>query len=99
MPGEMFALAMAAQRERGMGVVGSTQNILDFISANVTSALQQPFSNKWPPAPLIVYRLQLQCTAYVSVSGRSCMYVLRRCAAQWDRALRQVQETRFGHSV
>lgn len=32
-PGEMFSLAMEAKRQRGMGVVGSTQNILDFISA------------------------------------------------------------------
>ena len=32
-PGEMFTLAMDARRSRGMGVVGSTQNILDFISA------------------------------------------------------------------
>lgn len=45
-PGEMFALAMKAQRERGMGVVGSTQNILDFISAKLADALQQPFGNK-----------------------------------------------------
>ena len=32
-PGEMFKLAMAARRSRGMGVVGSTQNILDFIAS------------------------------------------------------------------
>lgn len=32
-PGEMFSLAMEAKRQRGMGVVGSTQNILDFIAA------------------------------------------------------------------
>ena len=32
-PGEMFSLAMEAKRSRGMGVVGSTQNILDFIAA------------------------------------------------------------------
>ncbi len=32
-PGEMFTLAMEARRSRGMGVVGSTQNILDFIAA------------------------------------------------------------------
>lgn len=32
-PGEMFSLAMDAKRQRGMGVVGSTQNILDFIAA------------------------------------------------------------------
>ena len=31
-PGEMFSLAMEAKR-RGMGVVGSTKNILDFIKA------------------------------------------------------------------
>ncbi len=31
-PGEMFELAMEAKR-RGAGVVGSTQNILDFIVA------------------------------------------------------------------
>lgn len=29
----MFSLAMDARRSRGMGVVGSTQNILDFIAA------------------------------------------------------------------
>ena len=32
-PGEMFALAQAAAATRGMGVVVSTQNILDFIAA------------------------------------------------------------------
>lgn len=37
-PGEMFSLAMEAKR-RGMGVVGSTQNILDFISHRVQEAL------------------------------------------------------------
>ena len=37
-PGEMFALAMEA-RQRGMGVVGSTQNILDFINARTDEAL------------------------------------------------------------
>ena len=29
----MFSLAMDAKRARGMGVVGSTQNILDFIAS------------------------------------------------------------------
>ena len=33
-PGEMFSLAMEAKR-RGMRVVGSTQNILDFIKQRV----------------------------------------------------------------
>ena len=39
-PGEMFALAMSA-RTRGRGVVGSTQNILDFINARTSEALQR----------------------------------------------------------
>lgn len=37
-PGELFGLAMAA-RARGMGAVGSTQNILDFILARTDEAL------------------------------------------------------------
>lgn len=41
-PGEMFTLAMEA-RTRGMGVVGSTQNILDFIAARLDEALARPF--------------------------------------------------------
>src|SRR5690606_19966931 len=36
-PGEMFALALAAQRA-GRGVVGSTSNILDYIAAQVSRA-------------------------------------------------------------
>lgn len=40
-PGEMFSLAMAAKR-RGMGVVGSTANILDFIAQKVEAALAAP---------------------------------------------------------
>lgn len=44
-PGEMFKLAMAAKR-RGAGVVGSTQNILDFIAAKLATALEQPFPEK-----------------------------------------------------
>ncbi|KAE9610102.1 hypothetical protein Lal_00006080 [Lupinus albus] len=39
-PGEMFSLAMEAKR-RGMGVVGSTQNILDFIKDRVREALDR----------------------------------------------------------
>lgn len=39
-PGEMFSLAMDAKR-RGMGVVGSTQNILDFIRSRVQDALNR----------------------------------------------------------
>jgi quinolinate synthase len=37
-PGEMFALGFAAQRE-GRGVVGSTSNILDFIGSKVDQAV------------------------------------------------------------
>ncbi|XP_073013991.1 quinolinate synthase, chloroplastic [Typha latifolia] len=39
-PGEMFSLAMEAKR-RGMGVVGSTQNILDFIRSRLKEALDR----------------------------------------------------------
>ncbi|XP_031479478.1 quinolinate synthase, chloroplastic-like isoform X2 [Nymphaea colorata] len=39
-PGEMFSLAMEAKR-RGMGVVGSTKNILDFITERVKEALHR----------------------------------------------------------
>lgn len=39
-PGEMFSLAMEAKR-RGMGVVGSTSNILDFIKERVQEALDR----------------------------------------------------------
>ncbi|KAB2609255.1 quinolinate synthase [Pyrus ussuriensis x Pyrus communis] len=39
-PGEMFSLAMEAKR-RGMGVVGSTKNILDFIKQRIQEALDR----------------------------------------------------------
>lgn len=39
-PGEMFSLAMEAKRRR-MGVVGSTQSILDFIKQRVQEALDR----------------------------------------------------------
>ncbi|KAH7681573.1 Quinolinate synthase protein [Dioscorea alata] len=39
-PGEMFSLAMEA-KSRGMGVVGSTQNILDFIQLRVRESLER----------------------------------------------------------
>jgi hypothetical protein len=38
----MFALAMAA-KQRGMGTVGSTQNILDFIAGRLQEACDRPF--------------------------------------------------------
>ena len=43
-PGEMFSLAMEAKR-RGMGVVGSTQNILDFIKQKLQEALDRNVSD------------------------------------------------------
>ncbi len=49
-PGEMFALALEA-KARGMGVVGSTQNILDFISAKLAEALQRPFPERLQARP------------------------------------------------
>jgi len=39
-PGEMFSLSMEA-KNRGMGVVGSTQNILDFIKNHLKQALDR----------------------------------------------------------
>uniref|UniRef100_A0A0D9XYP5 Anamorsin homolog n=1 Tax=Leersia perrieri TaxID=77586 RepID=A0A0D9XYP5_9ORYZ len=39
-PGEMFSLSMEA-KTRGMGVVGSTQNILDFIKNHLKEALNR----------------------------------------------------------
>ncbi|KAH9776440.1 Quinolinate synthase [Citrus sinensis] len=39
-PGEMFSLAMEAKK-RGMGVVGSTKNILDFIKERVQEVLDR----------------------------------------------------------
>ena len=50
-PGEMFALAMEA-RQRDAGVVGSTQNILDFIAHKLNEALDKPFAERLqvPPA-------------------------------------------------
>ena len=39
-PGEMFSLSMEA-KTRGMGVVGSTQNILDFIKYHLKQALDR----------------------------------------------------------
>lgn len=45
-PGEMFALAMKARQERGMGVVGSTSNILDFIASKVFDAIKRPFPER-----------------------------------------------------
>ncbi|KAH8975738.1 hypothetical protein BDL97_01G174500 [Sphagnum fallax] len=44
-PGDMFALAMEA-KQRGMGVVGSTQNILNFIEGRVKEAIGCGFDDR-----------------------------------------------------
>lgn len=44
-PGEMFSLAMEA-KQRGRGVVGSTQNILDFIVARLKEAIANPIPER-----------------------------------------------------
>ena len=44
-PGDMFGLAMDA-RAKGMGTVGSTQNILDFIEARTEKALERGFDER-----------------------------------------------------
>lgn len=49
-PGEMFTLAMEA-KSRGMGVVGSTQNILDFITAKIDEAKERGFAETLVRAP------------------------------------------------
>lgn len=46
----MFALAMDAKK-RDMGVVGSTQNILDFIAAKLTEAVERPFPDTLQVCP------------------------------------------------
>lgn len=45
-PGEMFTLALEAQQQRGMGVVGSTSNILGFIAEKVGAALDRGFADR-----------------------------------------------------
>jgi quinolinate synthase len=44
-PGEMFGLAIQA-KQRGMGTVGSTSNILDFIAGRVKEALSRPHPDR-----------------------------------------------------
>ncbi len=46
-PGEMFALAAEAQ-QRGRGVVGSTSNILGFITSQVEQAVERPGAQRLP---------------------------------------------------
>ena len=65
-PGEMFALALEA-KARGMGVVGSTQNILDFISAKLAEALQRPFPERLQVSFSIAQRPGAGCRGRQSV--------------------------------
>jgi quinolinate synthase len=44
-PGEMFSLALEAKQQRGMGVVGSTSNILNFIAEKVAVAVERGFKD------------------------------------------------------
>ncbi len=44
-------MAMEAKKQRGMGVVGSTQNILDFTLDKLADAISRPFPE----------RLQVRC--------------------------------------
>lgn len=62
-------------KERGMGCVGSTQNILDFIAAKVTGAVANP----WPETLQVVLGTESgmitsivrKVQAMLSASGRS----------------------------
>lgn len=47
----MFTLAMEARAARDGGVVGSTQNILDFIAAKLQDALGKPFPERLQVGP------------------------------------------------
>jgi len=60
-PGEMFALAVQA-KARGMGTVGSTQNILDFILERVREALARP-----QPAERLVFVLGTETGMLTSI--------------------------------
>ena len=52
----MFALAMEAKK-RDMGVVGSTQNILDFIAAKLKDAMERPFPDTLQVVSLALWLL------------------------------------------
>ncbi|MEM9877391.1 MAG: quinolinate synthase NadA, partial [Myxococcota bacterium] len=55
-PGEMFQLALEAQ-QRDRGVVGSTSNILNFITARVEAALEGPSSSPYAGRPRLRFVL------------------------------------------
>ena len=82
-PGEMFELAMEARR-RSMGVVGSTQNILDFIAAKLADATRRPFPDTLQVRPaatpgLAMYPLCCMC-AGLGMCARClvCLVLLKR---------------------
>ena len=70
----MFALALEA-KARGMGVVGSTQNILDFIAGKLSEALERPFPE----------RLQARCHARLRLH---CVIGLDGCSHGGSSSLR-----------
>ena len=78
-PGEMFALAMEAKK-RGMGVVGSTQNILDFIAAKLEDAVERPFPD--------TLQVSLTCLPQQHICWLFFLKVYRSIrACDWERAL------------
>ena len=78
-PGEMFALAMEAKK-RGMGVVGSTQNILDFIAAKLKDAVERPFPD--------TLQVSLTCLLQQHICWVFLLKVYRSIrACDWERAL------------
>ena len=64
-PGEMFALAMEA-RQRDAGVVGSTQNILDFIALKLNEALEKPFAERLQVGVDSWLEVWQQCSIFAS---------------------------------
>ena len=59
----MFALAMEA-RQRDAGVVGSTQNILDFIAHKLNEALDKPFAERLQVLPAFCPLIVLLVSCY-----------------------------------
>lgn len=76
----MFALAMEAKK-RGMGVVGSTQNILDFIAAKLAEAVERPFPDTLQACSANLFKFSMGCWW--------CPTWKWRCASYWhERALK-----------
>ena len=76
-PGEMFKSAMRAKRERDMGVVGSTKNILDFVVDRVDEAI----ARKLPAGERLSFVLGTE-TGMVTAIVRAARERLRDAAAR-----------------